>query len=278
MTNPIPAAKQIQAALRRIRSNADVMSERVRGDVSRRVAQQISSDADAGLAALHELVTGLASAEPAPVAERAETPANAPQPAPTKEGVVLALIQELCRLLESLMDPKPKRDPYGGRDVIAAALSVAQTVAAHVGVNASAGAPSTVAASPFSPAENPGAPGLVPDAPTLPDAEDVEEAADPPDWSAGLPMLVDDELLDAIDAAVALSEKRDTIVGGLKYIDRKAQQCETLFEQIRTMGWREIQFARELADIGSDITTDIRDEVTALQQALESRGQEANHG
>src|SRR5690554_2177585 len=97
MSNPIPNLRQLQSCLHRIRSNGIVLHDRVRGDVSRQVASNIVSDAEAGLAALHALIRDMSAAPLAPT----DTPVDTATPAAALDGQpdVAALVRLLLDLL-----------------------------------------------------------------------------------------------------------------------------------------------------------------------------------
>lgn len=270
MNNPIPSLRQVQSTFHRIQGSAAVLATRVRGDVSRSVVRQIQEDANAGLAALHNLV-GAMSETPVQQAEHVPDLERGAVEAPTDQPDITGMIRMLLEILGNI--------DYGSDDVSAhahrAAIETVQDLAIALGVADSVQRhPPTTDEPTIETARS--------EMPTQPaDDTDEEEWIDLMDSlsSTGAP-LADEDLLSAIQAAVALQEMRDNAVISLECIHRRVGHCRLLFDQILREGERSGGdfLIGQFADIGRDLATVAQDECISLRRMLKDAGKEENHG
>lgn len=271
MSNPIPNLRQLQSCLHRIRSNGIVLHDRVRGGISKQVASNIISDAEAGLASLHALTASMASASPL-----TEGPDEAPAdgietlPAPNDAAALIrALIDALLALSEQI---DPQHMP-AARIVYDAAMDLASSL----GIEGRPPMEITTSSA------TPGAQGTTASTDTRDEVEGVDlSAAAAPLDDPNRPQcqLADEELLAAVQAAVAVVEIRETVVIGLQDVHRRIGHCHLLFDQIHEGAQRSSSppGLGQFADIGRDIATEAQDECLSLLRLLEDAGKEENHG
>lgn len=271
MSNPIPTIRQIQSALYRIRSNGIVLHDRVRGDISKQVASNIVSDAEAGLASLHALTASMASASPLTEGPD-EAPAGGIEILPAQNDaaeLIRALIDALLALSEQI---DPQHMPAAR-----IAYDAAMNLASSLGIEGRPPMEITTSGA------TPGAQGPTESADTRDEVEGVDlSAAAAPLDDPNRPQcqLADEELLAAAQAALAVVEIRETVVIGLQDVHRRIGHCRLLFDQIHEGAQRSSSppGLGQFADIGRDIATKVQDECIALLQLLENAGKEGSHG
>lgn len=248
--------QQMQSILRRINSNASILSSRLRGQISRQLTSHIATDAALAIAAIqsqiHDIITPDATNAHAPTAN---TEPEVDGSAHDRE--VAALIQTLLDTLTAL----GKRCGTQGTPALLAAREAVIDLA--VGIRPETSAP---IASGNGPRTAPVPTSALP-AGAEPAAQnsDHEEDIDLEDAAVGGGEFVHEEdLLDAIHAALRLNETRQELTHGLDEISRKVGHCRALFNQIKTTP----EAGSGLAAIGQDVTDDIQNRITALTCSL----------
>lgn len=259
----LPGQHEARAALQRIRGNAAVLHDRVRGEVSRQVALQIMSDVDIGLAALHNLTAASAEVHEGSYGQDVA-------PAMPKETDIASMIRMLLEIISNIDHGSDDVSAHAHRAAIetvqnlAIALGVADKVQRHPSTTGELTTEPSRPAMPAQPADD----------------RDEEEWIDLADSLSckGAP-LADEDLLSAVQAAVALQEMRDDVVISLECIHRRVGHCHLLFDQILREGQRSRSdfLIGQFADIGRDLATEVQDECLSLRRMLKGAGKEVSH-
>lgn len=268
MTHATTFFASARSALYRVRSNAAVLHDRVRGDVSRQVAGQIMDDADVALAAMHNLMASVDGTHSALVEAQHAEP-SIPVDASTGQPDVATLIGMLLSALGAACDGGDIEQYPALRGAMETALDLAAALGVDVPERPAAprSALSEIVREPLPPHDD--------------DHVDLIDAAEPLYAEMPTPggQLADEDLLAAVRAAVAVEEIREAVIVGLEDAHRRIGHCWFLFDRIQQT---EAQSTAEpiigmLADIGRDAATAAQDECLELRGMLMRVREGKNH-
>lgn len=260
---------ELQSLFLRIRTISAVLNDRVRGKVSKNATQQILGDAEAGLSLL--------SRRRREMGDAASTSPVVQEPSFSVSGA-LADQPNIASMIRMLLELLADANGESGGDALRAAIEAVEDLAVALGVTEQA-SPSPDTASRESDSQAWAYPRGVPHQESSESSEEEFVGLADAIGFGGEP-VTDEELLHAVNSALALHECSQAVSVSLEGIQRRVGHCELLFEHIAETAERGCStfLIGQFAEIGRDIATEVQDECLSLLRLLEDEGREENHG